>query len=136
MRSLGRLLRRALRAGFAVAALWLAAPGDSSAQSCSTVSGTYTCTVAAGTYSSEVNISVPTSDLNVPPVSVTSLGTVNLTLTGQSNPTALDILGLADGGSSGSINGGDAQGMTITNSGALTLTASGSQSTNFVYGLF
>src|SRR5215470_9618998 len=124
MQSCDRLIRRAFRAGLMAGVLWLAASGDAPAQqSCSSEAGVYTCTVAAGKYASEIDIAIPVQGNNLPATEVTSQGNVSLSLNGQSNPTALNILGYAGDGNSGSIDGGESSGMSVTNSGSLTLTA-------------
>lgn len=93
------------------------------------------CSVS-GTYSQEIFIH-PTG--NNSPVPMMTVGaTADITVAVQASTTAaLKILSFGDNGNpSGTLTGGDTQGLTVTNSGNLTLQGSSTAISGDFYGLF
>ena len=97
-------------------------------------SSTLTCTVS-GSYAEEVFVH-PTGN-NAPVPAMTVNASADITVTVQpSTSAALKILSFGDNGyAGGSLNGGDAQGLTVINTGNLTLQGSSTAISGSFYGL-
>lgn len=93
------------------------------------------CSVS-GTYSEEIFVHPTGNNSPVPAMTVDS--TADITVSVQPATTAaLKILSFGDNGTpSGSLTGGDTQGLTVINSGNLTLQGSSTAITGEFYGLF
>jgi hypothetical protein len=90
----------------------------------------------SGTYSQEIFVH-PTGN-NSPVPTMTVGATADITVSVQASTTAaLKILSFGDNGNpSGTLTGGDTQGLTVTNSGNLTLQGSSTAISGDFYGLF
>ena len=135
MRNWRKPVRQCFRAGLLAVAAWLTAPSGAAAQSCSTNNGTYVCSVPSGTYTTNFNYYAPQDQYgNALPMTVTAQGTITVSGT-QEDALSLEAHGNSPSENNGS-TGGNAQGLTITNQGALTLTAINGQTPQYMFGIY
>jgi len=113
------LIRPVLGAGLLGTAYWLAAPSLAVAQSCVYYpsTSTTTCTIAPGNYSSEIAHGVSGGSLQV-----SAAGTMTVQASAQQNAGLSFTNDGAPGMSSNNPQGANASGLTIDNSGSITLT--------------
>jgi hypothetical protein len=133
MREWRNVLRSGTCAGLLGAAIWLGIPAEAAAQSCSTDNGVYTCTVPAGSFSSQISISAPSS-LGIP-MQVSAAGTITVPASAQ-QASALSITNDASSGTSSQSQGANADGLTIGNTGSITLTQDQTSINAYVFGLY
>ncbi len=118
----------------AIAGALFSASAASQAQPCSGSSG-LNCSIS-GTYSEAVLVEPTGNNSPVPAMTVGSTAAITVSVQ-ASTSAALQILSLGNNGNSGgSLTGGDTQGLTITNSGNLTLQSGSTAVGGALYGLF
>lgn len=110
---------RSLLAGLLGSAAWLGVPTQATAQSCSLQNNVYTCTVPQGTFPSTIHATAPNDGPNTTPMEVTSQGDLQI---GVSSSQTVGLLLSANG----SYNGGNSQGIGLTNSGSIFLSENAS----------
>jgi hypothetical protein len=129
------LVRPGTCVGLLGAAIWLAAPTLAAAQSsCTNDGSSFTCTIPAGNFSSQISISAP-SNLAIP-MEVDTAGTMTVPASAQ-QASALSFTNDASGGTSSQTQGASAVGLTVENTGSITMTQGQTNAINaFFFGLF
>jgi hypothetical protein len=127
------MIRQGICAGLLGTAIWLVAPGQAAAQSCTNSGDTTVCTIALGTYSSGISLNDTSGD----PFQVNAAGTMTVPASTQQN-SALSFTNDGPWGTSSNTQGANAAGLTIGNIGSITLTPTQGQNpiNNYLFGLY